>query len=239
MIVDIFIPCFIDQFYPSVAQNMVKLLEKVGCAVNYNPDQTCCGQPAYNAGYLKECREVSEKFIHDFQNDRYIVTPSASCSGFVKNYYSNMFTNSALHNECRQIQRNMYEVTDFLVNVLKITDLGATLNGVATYHDSCAGLREYGIKREPRVLLEKVRGLELKELDRSESCCGFGGTFSTKFEPLAVAMAEQKIEDAEDKGAAFLISTDQSCLMHLGGYIKKQEKPIKVMHIVDVLTSGW
>jgi L-lactate dehydrogenase complex protein LldE len=239
MIVDIFIPCFIDQIYPETASNMVKILERLGCGVNYNPEQTCCGQPAFNAGYRDECKEVGEKFIREFQNDRYIVTPSASCSGFVKNYYPEMFHNSVLHNECKQIQKNMFEFSDFLVNVLKITDLGAKLEGIATYHDSCAALREYGIKREPRLLLEKVRGLELREMNDVETCCGFGGSFSVKFEPIAVGMGEQKVENALATGAEYIISTDVSCLMHMDGYAKKQGKNVKMMHLVDVLASGW
>ncbi|MCK6649247.1 MAG: (Fe-S)-binding protein [Bacteroidia bacterium] len=239
MIVDLFIPCFIDQVYPDTALNMVKILERVGCGVNYNPEQTCCGQPAFNAGYRGECKEVGEKFIREFQNDRYIVTPSASCAGFVKNYYPEMFHNSVLHNEYKQIQKNMFEISDFLVNILKITDLGARLDGIATYHDSCAALREYGVKREPRVLLEKVRGLELREMKDTETCCGFGGSFSVKFEPIAVGLGEQKVSNAVDTGAEYVISTDISCLMHMDGYAKKQGKNIKMMHLVDVLASGW
>jgi len=239
MIVDLFIPCFVDQLYPDTALNMIKLLERVGCGVNYNHEQTCCGQPAFNAGYFDSCKDVGEKFIKEFQSDRYIVSPSASCSGFVKNYYGEMFHNSALHNQNRQVQKNLFEFSDFLVNILKITDLGAKLEGVATFHDSCSGLREYGIHREPRVLLSKVRGLELREMQNTDVCCGFGGTFSTKFENVAVGMAEQKLKMAEDVGAEIIISTDLSCLIHLDSYIKKQNKKIRVMHLVDALAQGW
>ena len=239
MIVDIFIPCFIDQIYPETGFNMVKVLEKVGCAVNYNPEQTCCGQPAFNAGYWPEAREVGEKFIKEFQNDRYIVSPSASCVGMIKNYYPEMFHNSVLHNELKQIQKNIFEFSDFLVNVLKITNIGAHLDGIATYHDSCAGLREYGIKREPRVLLEKVRGLTLKEMKDTETCCGFGGSFSVKFESIAVSMGEQKVEHALETGADYLVSSDMSCLMHMEGYLQKKNIKLKIMHLADVLASGW
>jgi L-lactate dehydrogenase complex protein LldE len=228
-----------DQIYPEVGFNMVKVLERVGCAVNYNPEQTCCGQPAFNAGYWDECKEVGEKFIREFQNDRYIISPSASCVGFVKNYYPKIFNNTVLHNEFKQVQKNIFEFTDFLVNILKITDFGATLKGVGTYHDSCAALREYGIKKEPRMLLEKVRGLELREMKDTETCCGFGGTFTVKYEPIAVGMGEQKIKHAEETGAEFLISTDISCLMHMEGLIKKEKKNMKIMHVADVLASGW
>lgn len=239
MIVDIFIPCFIDQFYPDTASNMVKILERLGCGVNYNPEQTCCGQPAFNAGYRDECKEVGEKFIREFQNDRYIVSPSASCAGFVKNYYPEMFHNSVLHNEYKQIQKNMYEFSDFLVNVLKITDLGARLEGIGTYHDSCSALREYGIRREPRLLLEKVRGLEMREMKDAETCCGFGGGFSVKFEPVSVSLGGQKVENAMETGAEYIISTDTSCLMHMDAFAKKAGKNVKMMHLVDVLASGW
>lgn len=238
MIVDIFIPCFMDQIYPGTAMNMVKILEYIGCRVNYNVEQTCCGQPAFNSGYWNHSKEIGEKFIKEFPDDRYIVTPSASCAGMVKNYYSEMFHNSVLHNEYKMVRKNMFEFSDFLVNVLKITDLGAKLEGVATYHDSCAGLREYGIKREPRLLLEKVKGLKLVEMEDVEVCCGFGGTFAAKFEPISVGMGEQKVDNAMATGAEYIISTDSSCLMHLDGYISKQNKKLKVMHLVDVLATG-
>jgi L-lactate dehydrogenase complex protein LldE len=238
MIVEIFIPCFIDQIYPQTAMNMVKILENIGCGVNYNIEQTCCGQPAFNAGYWDQCKEIGEKFIKEFPEDRIIVTPSASCAGMVRNYYQEMFHNSVLHNEYKLVKKNMFEFSDFLVNKLKITDLGARMDAVVTYHDSCAALREYGIKREPRVLLEKVKGLKLVEMDDCENCCGFGGTFAAKFEPISVSLAEQKVDNAIAVGAEYIISTDLSCLMHMDGYIKKQKKEIKVMHLVDVLASG-
>jgi L-lactate dehydrogenase complex protein LldE len=239
MIVDIFIPCFIDQVYPDTAKNMVKILEKLNVGVNYNPDQTCCGQPAFNAGYWDMCKEVGEKFIHDFSNDRYIVSPSASCVGMVKNYYPQLFHNSVLHNEYKAIQKKIYEFSDFLVNILNVTDVGAKLEGIATYHDACSALRELNIKSTPRTLLSKVKGLEIREMNDNETCCGFGGTFSVKFEPIAVGMSEQKIINAEATKAEYLISTDASCLMHIDGYLKKEGKPMKTMHLADVLASGW
>jgi L-lactate dehydrogenase complex protein LldE len=238
MIVDLFIPCYIDQIYPETASNMVKILEYVGCGVNYNAEQTCCGQPAFNAGHWDSCKEVGQKFIKDFPNDRYIVSPSASCVAMVKNYYPEMFHNSALHNEYKQIQRNIYEISDFLVNILKITTLPAKLEGIATYHDSCAALRECGIRKEPRMLLEKVKGLELREMADTETCCGFGGNFAVKHENISVALAEQKVENALATGAEYIISTDISCLMHIESYVAKHGKKLKAMHLVDVLASG-
>jgi L-lactate dehydrogenase complex protein LldE len=239
MIVDIFIPCFIDQFYPSTGMNMVKILEKLNVDVHYNPKQTCCGQMAYNSGYWDEAKAIGEKFINDFPNDRPIVGPSASCAGFVKNYYHVLFHNSSLHNEYKQLKKNLYEFTDFVVNVLKFEDIGATFEHKVTYHDSCAALREYKLGNEPRILLRKVRGLELIEMKNTHECCGFGGTFSIKHEPISTAMAQQKVENALATGAEYIVSTDSSCLMHMEGYIKKHNLPIRTIHLIDVLAAGW
>lgn len=239
MKVQIFVPCFVDQLYPQTAMNMVKILEKAGCEVSYNPNQTCCGQPAFNAGFWDDARDVCSKFLKDFDCNNIIVGPSASCVGFVKNYYSRLFDNSSVHNEVKAIGQNIYELSDFLVNKLGISSFGAKLHGKATYHDSCAGLRECRIKSEPRTLLANVEGLELTELNDVETCCGFGGTFAVKFGAISEAMGEQKVENALATGAEYLISTDASCLMHLQGYIDGKKYNLKTMHIADVLTSGW
>jgi L-lactate dehydrogenase complex protein LldE len=238
MLVDIFIPCFIDQIYPLTGMNMVKILEKLGVDVHYNGNQTCCGQMAFNSGYWDEAKAMGEKFIRDFPNDRPVVSPSASCAGMVRNYYPWLFHNTALHYEYKQLRKNMIEFTDFLVNVLKITDVGAQFPHMVTYHDSCAALREYGIREEPRLLLSHVRGLELREMEDSDVCCGFGGTFSVKFEPISTAMAEQKVKNALATGASHIVSTDSSCLLHQQAYIDKHKLPIQTIHIIDVLASG-
>jgi L-lactate dehydrogenase complex protein LldE len=238
MEVDIFIPCFIDQIYPDTGFNMVKVLKKAGVKVNYNTNQTCCGQFAFNGGFWDEAKKLGEKFIKDFSNNRPIVGPSASCIGYVKNSFDELFYNSAYHNEYKQLQRNIYEITDFLVNVIRVTDFGSVFEHKVTYHDSCAALREYKLNNEPRTLLKKVKGLELIEMKDTDVCCGFGGTFSVKFEPISVAMAEQKVHNALDTGADYIVSTDSSCLMHQYGYIKKHKLPLKVAHVVDVLASG-
>ncbi len=237
MIVDLFIPCFIDQVHPETAMNVVKVLERLGIGVHYNPQQTCCGQVAFNNGYWDEAKVIGEKFIRDFPNDRPIVAPSASCVGYIRNYYPKLFHNTALHNEYKQLRKNIYEFTDFLVNVLKVKDVGARFDGVVTYHDSCAALREYGISEEPRVLLRHVKGLTLVEMEDTHSCCGFGGTFAAKFEPISTALADQKVESALKTGAGYIVSTDTSCLMNQQAYILKQNLPIKVMHIADVLAG--
>lgn len=239
MKVQIFIPCFVDQLFPETAFNMIKVLEKLGCEVEYNPNQTCCGQPAFNAGYWEESRSVCTKFIKDFSGSDYIVAPSASCIGFLKNHYHKLFDNSSLHNEVKDLSKRSYEFTAFLTEVLGITKVGAKFPGKATYHDSCAALRECGIAEGPRKLLSEVEGLELVELKDNETCCGFGGTFAVKFEPISVAMADQKVQNAKDTGADFIISTDLSCLMHLQGYMDKNGVPLKTFHIADVLAKGW
>jgi L-lactate dehydrogenase complex protein LldE len=239
MNVHIFIPCFVDQLYPTVAMNMVKVLRKAGCNVIYNSNQTCCGQPSFNAGFWGEAKEVCTKFITDFENAEYIVAPSASCVGFVKNYYSKLFENSAYNNPAKKTADKVYEFSSFLVNVLKIDDFGAVFNGKVTYHDSCAALRECHIKEEPRRLLSNVQGLELVEMNDVETCCGFGGTFAVKFEPISIAMGDQKTNNAKATGADFIISTDMSCLMHIDGCNKHKHSGLTVMHLADVLASGW
>ena len=222
MKVELFVPCFIDQLYPDTAFSTIKLLEKVGCEVIYNPNQTCCGQPAFNAGFWDDAKAIGSKFLEDFTDQHFIVSPSASCTGMVKNYYNDLFTNTAVHNKCRSIQSHIHELSDFLVNVMEQDYFGAELEGKAVYHDSCAALRECKIKAEPRQLLEKVHGLELMELPDSSTCCGFGGTFAVKFEAISTAMAQQKVDQAMALDADYIISTDASCLLHLQGYIDKQ-----------------
>jgi len=239
MRVQLFIPCFIDQLYPSTAFNVVKVLEKAGCEVAYNANQTCCGQPAFNAGFWDDATDVAEKFIRDFKSTDYVVGPSASCVGFVRNYYPKLLENGALHHQGKELSNRTFEFTEFLTNILKIENLGATLPATATYHDSCAALRECKIKEGPRKLLESVEGLQLVEMNDVETCCGFGGTFSVKFEGISTGMVDQKIQNAMATGAEVIISTDLSCLMQMGGYIKQNNLPIKTMHIADVLASGW
>lgn len=239
MDVQLFIPCFIDQLYPNTAFNMIKVLEKAGCLVHYNTNQTCCGQPAFNAGFLIEARTVGTKFLKDFDTVDYIVAPSASCVGFVRNYYPRLFDNTVVHNKVKHLGKRVYEFTEFLTKVLKVDNFGAVLNAKATFHDSCAGLRECKIKEGPRKLLQNVKGLEMTEMEDNETCCGFGGTFSVKFEAISIGMADQKIKNAMATGAEYIISTDLSCLMQLDGYIKNKNFPLKTMHIADVLASGW
>jgi L-lactate dehydrogenase complex protein LldE len=239
MKVELFIPCFIDQLFPATAFNTLKVLEKAGCQVHYNPAQTCCGQPAFNAGFWDDAKAVAKKFIDEFDEESIVVVPSASCTGMVKNYYNDLFTNTTSHNKCRTLQGSIYELSDFLVNILQVDYFGAELDGRAVYHDSCSALRECHIKAEPRQLLNKVHGLEMVDLKANETCCGFGGSFAVKFDAISSAMAQQKVHNALDAAADYIISTDVSCLMHLQNYIDKNELPLKTMHLADVLGNGW
>ena len=239
MNVELFIPCFVDQLYPATAANTLKILEKAGCKVIYNPQQTCCGQPAYNAGFWDDAKQTGSKFLNDFSEQNYIVSPSASCTGMVKNGYNDLFTNTIIHNKCKNIQSHIYELSDFLINVLKKDYFGAELEARAVYHDSCSALRECKIKAEPRQLLAKVLGLHLVEMQDGDVCCGFGGTFAVKFNGISSAMAQQKVNNALAVNAEYIISTDASCLLQLKAYISHHNLPIKTIHLADVLTSGW
>jgi len=239
MTVQLFVPCFVDQLYPDVAFNTIKVLEKAGCTVKYNAQQTCCGQPAFNAGFWGEAKDVCTKFVQDFDGADYIVSPSASCAGFVRNNYNKLFENNAFQSPAKKVANRIYELSEFLVKILNVTNLGAKFEGKATYHDSCAGLRECNIKSEPRTLLSAVEGLELIEMKDTDICCGFGGSFAVKFDTISVSMADQKIESALTTDADYLISTDMSCLMHLEGRMKHNGQSLKVVHLAEVLASGY
>ncbi|MCE5332444.1 MAG: (Fe-S)-binding protein, partial [Bacteroidales bacterium] len=197
MDVQLFIPCYIDQLYPETGFNVIKILEKAGCKVHYNPRQTCCGQPAFNSGYWKETTAFAQKFLTDFDAEMPIVSPSGSCSGFIIHHYHKVLRDQpeflAKH---EKMKTNIFELSNFLVNILKVDNLGAKFQHKVTFHDSCSALREYGIKDEPRKLLSKVEGLELIEMNESDTCCGFGGTFAVKNTAISTAMAANKIRNA-------------------------------------------
>lgn len=239
MKVDVFIPCFIDQLFPETGLNFIRVLEHAGCDVRYNPEQTCCGQPSFNSGYWNETKVLAKKFLDDFQKAEIVVSPSASCTGFIKNYYEKLFEDEEqFKSRVLEIKPRIFEFSDFLVNHFKKTDFGAVFPHKVTFHDSCAGLREYGIKNEPRVLLRQVQGLELIEMEDTTTCCGFGGTFSAKFHHISTAMTQQKVAHALETGAEYLVSTEASCLMNIQAYINQQRLPVKTIHLADVLASG-
>lgn len=183
---------------------------------------------------------MAEKFLIDFSGETLIIGPSASCTGYIKNYYTRLFSEGEnAYKEVVNLKNRIFELSDFLVNYLGETDLGAVFPHKVTFHDSCAGLREYGIKSEPRLLLENVNGLELIEMGDTETCCGFGGTFVTKFKHISSAMTEQKVTNALATGAEYIVSTESSCLLNIESYIRKQKLPIKTIHLADILASGW
>ncbi len=226
--------------YPNTAFNVVKILESLSLQVYYNPEQTCCGQPAFNSGYWGEAKKLALKFMDDFKGSEVIVGPSASCIGYIKNYYSRLFEDDKkMLQNVQSLRSRIFEFSDFLANQMEVLEFGAKFPHKVTFHDSCAGLREYGIKSEPRQLLERVEGLELIEMEDTETCCGFGGIFATKFKDISTAMTEQKVSHALDTGAKYIISTESSCLLNIESYIRKQKLPIKPIHLADVLASGW
>ncbi len=240
MDIQLFIPCYIDQLYPKTGFNTIKVLEKAGCRVYYNPDQTCCGQPAFNSGYWPESAKLAEKFLSDFNSEMPIVSPSGSCSSFVIHHYHKVLTHSpellALHDEMKS---NIFELSDFLVYVLKVEKLGAKFPHKVTFHDSCSALREYGIKNQPRLLLAQVESLELVEMEESETCCGFGGMFAVKNNAISTAMTANKVRNAMESGVEYLISTEASCLMNINGYAIKNKLPIRGIHLADILACGY
>ena len=239
MTIDLFIPCFIDQMFPETAWSIVKILEIAGVEINYNPKQTCCGQPAFNSGDIKNAKKLATKFINDFPNERPIVIPSASCAGYIKNHFNSLFKDDEeFLSEAERLSGNVIELTDFLVNKINFTQFNSKFNHKVTYHDACSALREYGIKEEPRELLSKVKGLKLIEMEESDTCCGFGGTFMVKFVPISTAMVEQKVQNALNTGSEYIVSTEASCLINISSYIKKHNLPIKAIHIADVLASS-
>lgn len=240
MIIDLFISCVMDQFYPETAKNVVKILNMAGVDVEYNPEQTCCGKFAYKSGFVEEAKELGEKFLHDFPNDRAVVGVNASCVGYIKTHYKDLFYNTASHLEYKRLVANIYELTDFLVNKINFLNFGAEFNHRVVYQDTCCSLRELGLKDEGRKLLSNVKGVEIVEMQRPELCCGFGsGLFSIQHEAISVAMAEHKIKDAMSVGAEYIVTNDISCLLQLDSCIKKQKYDIQVVHIADVLAQGF
>ena len=230
MRVALFIPCFVDQFYPQVGTAMVAVLRRLGMAPEFPADQTCCGQPAFNTGYWDEARTLARRYCDIFAGYDAIVSPSGSCTAMVRNFYPELLGTTP------PASANTFEFTEFLVKKLGVTDVGAKFAGTVTYHDGCHSLRELRLKEEPRQLLRRVQGLELVEMDE-ETCCGFGGTFSIKFPMISYAMDEVKVELIKRTGAGCVVSADPSCLMQIDGYLKRQKLPIKTLHVAEVLAA--
>jgi L-lactate dehydrogenase complex protein LldE len=237
MKVSLFIPCFIDQFYPHVGVSMVKVLERLGCEVDYPEGQTCCGQPAFNSGYWDEARAVAEHSLKTFANSDMIVSASGSCGAMMRVFYPELFKETALHFDALKMTPKIHEFSEFLVNVLGVKDVGARFSGTVTFHDGCHGLRELGIKTEPRELLSRVQGLNLIEMNDTETCCGFGGTFSVKFPSISTAMGEVKCANILATKADYVVSNDSSCLMQIQGLLDRQGNKVKCLHLAEVLAQ--
>jgi L-lactate dehydrogenase complex protein LldE len=235
--VSLFIPCFVDQFYPQVGVSMVKVLERLGCEIDYPPGQTCCGQPPFNSGYWSEARAVAQCSLQTFAQSEVVVSASGSCGTMMKVFYPELFHGAEQEAEARKLASKVHEFSEFLVNVLGVRDVGARFPGTATFHDGCHGLRELGIKREPRELLRHVQGLKLVEMAEAETCCGFGGTFSVKFPAISTAMGEVKCASIAESGAEYVISNDSSCLMQIQGLLDRQGQKARCLHLAEILAQ--
>jgi L-lactate dehydrogenase complex protein LldE len=233
--ITLFIPCFVDQFYPQVGMSIVQVLERLGHSVEYPEAQTCCGQPAFNAGYWDEARAVAERQMTVFRDAEAVVVASGSCGAMVQVFYPELFRHHPCEREAETLAAKTFEFSDFLVSRLGVVDVGARFPGRATFHDGCHALRELGLKKSPRRLLQHVRGLELVEMKEAETCCGFGGAFAVKFPMISTAMGEVKCASVAETGAEFVISNDSSCLMQIQGVLERQRKPVKTLHLAEVL----
>ncbi|MDA7915909.1 (Fe-S)-binding protein [Verrucomicrobia bacterium] len=237
MRITLFIPCFVDSVYPQVGMSIVNIFERLGHTVECPEAVACCGQPAFNSGYWPEAREVATKVIDQLKNAENVVIASGSCGAMLRKFYPELFKGEPQHKDAVALSEKTWEFSEFLVDKLGVTDVGASFDGKVTFHDGCHGLRELGCKKQPRALLESVKGLELIEMDQAETCCGFGGTFAAKFSMISSAMGEVKCASAEDTGAEYMVSNDSSCLMHLQGMLDKQGKPLKTRHLAQILDS--
>ncbi|MBO9604384.1 MAG: (Fe-S)-binding protein [Paenibacillaceae bacterium] len=239
MRVSLFVTCLADQLYPEVGESVVRLLSRYGCEVDFPQAQTCCGQPAFNSGYQDEAREVARAMIRAFEHSDYVVSPSGSCTGMVHHYYPHLFKDEPEWlRKAEQLVEKTYEFSQFLVNVLGVTDLDAVFPEKVTYHPSCHAMRLLGVKEEPRELLANVNGMDFVELPRKEDCCGFGGTFAVKMADMSEAMVCEKAANVCATNANVLCGTDMGCLMNIGGRLNKEGKPIRIMHIAQLLEEG-
>jgi L-lactate dehydrogenase complex protein LldE len=232
--VSLFVTCIVDQVFPNVGIAMANVLERAGCEVEFREAQTCCGQPAFNSGYRDQARDVAEHFLKTFEGAEHVVVASGSCCSMISHHFAELLPGDK---RVRDLEKNVWEFSQFLTNVLKIEDVGATFDGLVTYHDSCHALRELRIKEGPRKLLQNVRRLRLVEMEPAEECCGFGGTFSVKFPEISGGMARTKIEAIERTGAGTVVSIDSSCLMQHQGVLTRAGSKIRTMHLAEVLAS--
>lgn len=230
-----FIPCFVDQLAPEVGLDMARVLQRIGYQVEFPEQQTCCGQPAFNSGHWADARPLAERFVRVFRSSAVVVCPSGSCTTMVRNFYPELLAGSALAEEATSLGRRVYEFSEFLVKVANVLDVRAQFPHRVAYHDACHALRELRLKQEPRELLRHVRGIEFVEMPYSEECCGFGGTFATKFTMISSAMGDTKAGNAEAAGAEYLASGDPSCLLHIDGVLRRRQSSVRTIHIASIL----
>ena len=238
MKVTLFIPCFVDLMFPQVGLSVVRILERLGHTVDCPEQLACCGQPAFNSGYWDEARAVAVKVLEGLKEAEAVVIASGSCGAMLKGFYAELFAGTEDAAAANALAKKCWEFSDFLVNKLGITDLGARFPAKVTFHDGCHGLRELGNKRPARELLAKVRELQLIEMKDAEICCGFGGTFAAKFPMISTAMGEVKCASADETGAEYIVSNDSSCLMQLQGLLDRQGRKLKTIHLAEVLAQS-
>lgn len=237
MKISLFIPCYIDLFYPQVGLSVVRVFERLGHAVDFDAGLVCCGQPAFNAGFWPEARAVASKVVERLSDKEVVVVPSGSCATMIRVFYRELFAGSELEKTVNQLALRTFEFSEFLVDKLGVTDLGSRFQASATFHDGCHGLRELGVRTQPRALLQQVKDLRLVEMEDATICCGFGGLFAVKFPMISTAMGETKCGFAAKTGADYLISNDSSCLMHLEGLLKRSGSKMKALHLAEVLAN--
>ena len=239
--VSLFVTCLVDQFYPEVGEATVRLLRHLGVDVDFPPNQTCCGQVALNGGYRSLATTVARRFVEVFRDSEAIVAPSGSCVATIHTHYGDLLRDyPELATEVASLQARTYELSQYLVDVLGVDDVGARLPTPvrATYHDCCHALRELGVQEQPRKLLSAVEGLELAEMKDSTACCGFGGTFAVKYADISTAILREKLHNVEDTGAEVLTAVDSSCLMHMGGALRREGARTRPMHLAELLCEG-
>ena len=236
--VGLFATCLVDLFRPSVGFASVKLLQDAGCEVHVPVAQTCCGQPAYNTGDRADTREIAEQVIEAFEGFDFIVAPSGSCASMLKKHYPGLFKgDTAWEDRAQRFSDKCHELVSFLTDVMMVRDTGASLAAKITYHDSCSGLRELGVKDQPRKLLGAVTGVEVREMTDSDVCCGFGGTFCVKYSDISNAIVTKKVGNIDASGADMLLAGDLGCLMNMAGKLKRQGSDVEVRHVAEVLAG--
>jgi len=236
--VGLFVTCLVDLFRPSVGFAAVKLLEDAGCQVEVPQTQTCCGQPAYNSGDKVDTKAIARQVMTAFADFDYIVAPSGSCAGMLRAHYPELFADEpAFLPEVRAFAAKVHELVSFLTDVLRVERVAARYDGVAVYHDACSGLRELGVRAQPRQLLRSVAGLTVKELAGADVCCGFGGTFCIKYPDISERMVSDKVADAAATGADTLLAGDLGCLLNMAGKASRQGRAIRVRHVAEVLAD--